>query len=564
MNEKLPPFIEQLITGWVEFVERNNIALIIGIILLTLSSLFYIKNNLGMSTSTTDMLSEELPWRKLDIEYEKLFPQFLDNILIVIESETPDQASDSAKKLYDALNADPKLITDIYYPSLLPYFRQSAFLFLDQDELQDLADQLAQIQPFLGTLLQDKNLRGLFNMLADALQAKEDGEEIDLKPLLIEINRTLEDRNYQVSWQRLMDINKETKSIYREFIMLQVEESDTEFLPGDAVIEHIRSTINAINLDNDTVNIRLTSGTVLSNEELQRVSEANIQAIAISILLVATILTLGLGSVWLVFACLLTLLMGLITTTAFATLTVGELNLISVAFAVLYIGLGIDFAIHLTLRYRERILLTSKTDGALKIALSNIFRSLVLCAITTAIGFYSFIPTDYQGVAELGWIAGSGMFISILYTFTLLPALLSLSPYKPNQKSINNNGYAVLSLLSKLPYQYPQHILIITALISIGILFQIDKLNFDFNTLNLQNPENESVQTYRDLLNDSDTSPWNSVLLKQSRYEALKSKQQFEQLKLVEDVIWLEDLVPKEQEDKLFIIDEMNLFMGPL
>lgn len=556
---------ERGVISWVQWVERYRLAIIIGFIALTVFSIFYIKDNLGMTTDTTDMLSEELPWRKLDIEYEKQFPQFLDNVLVVIESDTPDQASDVAIKLYSALKADPKLISDIYFPNLLPYFRQSAFLFLEQDELQDLADQLAAIQPFLGTLLADKNLRGLFTMLSDALQYKQDGEEIDLKPLLLEINRALENEKYNVSWQRLMSTDKETQSVYREFIVLQTLESDEEFLPGEDVVAHIRATIDSLGLNNDpALNIRLTGGTTLSYEELKSVSDANIQAIVISFILVAIILFIGLDSFWLVIASLITLFFGLITTTAFAAVTVGELNLISVAFAVLYIGLGIDFTIHLTLRYREQALLSGKRNNALQLAMSHVFRSLILCAITTAIGFYSFIPTDYQGVAELGWIAGSGMFISILFTFTLLPALLSLRPYQSVSKNPISTNNRIFSFLINLPYKYAGQILLFTLVLLIGLLTQFNRISFDINTLNLQDPENESVQTYRDLIKDSDSSPWSSILLKQSRDETEKAIIEIEQLKLVDKIVWYEDLLPKEQEEKLFLIDDMNLFMGVL
>jgi uncharacterized protein len=554
-------YFDRMIINWIQLVERYRIALIIGFIALTLFSIFYVKDNLGISTDTTDMLSEELAWRKLDIEYEKQFPQFNDNILVVVESDTADQATDTAIKLYSALKENPRLISNIYYPNLLPYFRQSAFLFFDDEELQDLADQLATIQPFLGTLLQDKNLRGLFTMLTDALQYKEDGEDIELKPLLLEVNRALENKNYNVSWQRLMSSDKLEKSVYREFIVLQTLESDEELLPGADVIKHIRTTISSLAVNND-VRIRLTGGTALSYEELKSVSEANIQAIIISFILVAIILLVGLDSIWLVITSLITLFFGLITTTAFAAATVGELNLISVAFAVLYIGLGIDFTIHLTLRYREQVLLPDKNNNALQQAMSHIFRSLILCAITTAIGFYSFIPTDYQGVAELGWIAGSGMFISIFFTLTLLPALLSLIPYKAKLSS--KSSHRLVTFLSNLPYQYSKQILLFTLIILIGFISQLYRISFDINTLNLQDPENESVQTYRDLLKDSDSSPWSSILLKENRSDAITAIKEIEQLDLVDKVIWYEDLLPEDQDDKLFIIDEMNLFMGPL
>ncbi len=555
---------DKITIHWMQLVERYRISIIFVFIALTIFSIFYIKDNLGISTDTTDMLSEELAWRKLDIEYEKQFPQFTDNVLIVIESDTPDQATDSAIKLHSALKENPRLISDIYYPNLLPYFRQSAFLFFDDEELQDLADQLATIQPFLGTLLQDNNIRGLFTMLTDALQYKEDGEEIDLKPLLHEINRSFENEKYNVSWQRLMSTDKLEKSIYREFIMLQTLESDDEMLPGEDVIDHIRKTIDSLGLNNESVHIRLTGGTTLSYEELRSVSEANIQAIIISFILVSIILLIGLGSIWLVIASLITLFFGLITTTAFAAATVGELNLISVAFAVLYIGLGIDFTIHLTLRYREQVINSDDCNNALQKAMSHIFRSLILCAITTAIGFYSFIPTDYQGVAELGWIAGSGMFISIFFTLTLLPALLSLKAYKASKKTIYKNKNPFISLLTRLPYTYSKQILLLTLIVLIAFVSQLYRINFDINTLNLQDPENESVQTYRDLLKDSDSSPWSSILLKENRNDVITAVKEIEQLDLVDKVIWYEDLLPEDQDDKLFIIDEMNLFMGQL
>jgi len=555
--------IENITINLIKKIEHYRIAIIISYIALTLFSIFYIKDNLGVNTDTTDMLSPDLSWRKLDIEYEKEFPQFTDNLLIVIESGTPDQATDTAEKLYSAIKENPLLISDIYYPNLLPYFRQSAFLFLDTDELQDLADQLATIQPFLGTLLEDKNLRGLFTMLGDAIEYKQEGEEIDLKPLLLEINRAFENDKYNVSWQRLMSTDKESKSIYREFIVLRTLESEEEFLPGEDVIKHVRTLISSLDLANENVKIRLTGGTALSYEELKSVSDANIQAIIISFILVAIILFIGLGSGWLVASSIITLFFGLIATTAFAAATVGELNLISVAFAVLYIGLGIDFTIHLTLRYREQAL-SNKQGNALQLAISFIFRSLILCAFTTAIGFYSFIPTDYKGVAELGWIAGSGMFISIIFTLTLLPALLSLKPYKKSNPTKLKSPSTFIRTITLVPYRHSKLILLLTLIIVIGFITQLHKISFDVNTLNLQDPENESVQTYRDLLKDSDPSPWNAVLLKQNKNDILPAIKQIEQLELVDEVIWFEDLLPINQDDKLFIIDEMNLFMGIL
>ena len=488
MNKKNTYRNERLVSFWSRFLDKRRILIIFSVTLITILSLSTIKNNLSFSTDTSEMLSEKLHWRQLDIQYENLFPQFLDNIIIVIEAQTPDLASDTAQKISTSLKNN-NFIKNIYYQSDFSYFKESSFLFLEHDELQDLSDNLAKIQPFLGSLLEDRNLRGLFDMLGDAIEAKQDDKSIQLNPILSEINLAFGDINYSVSWQRLMDPKYEKKNTYREFIELQINTIDDSLLPNENTIEYIRKAIEPYK--NSKVNIKLTGGEVLAYEELKSVSNANIKAIFLSIILVATILTIGLGSFRIVVACLTTLIVGLIITTAFASITVGTLNLISIAFAVLYIGLGIDFAIHMALRYREESISELNRTKIIKNTLKFIMKPLVLCALTTAIGFYAFIPTSYTGVAELGWIAGSGMIISFILTITLLPALLSYTSIKTLRSAniIKNNN--IINFLCWLPYKYSKIILIFIFLIVSFILLFINKIDFDENRLNLQDPKNE-------------------------------------------------------------------------
>ncbi len=550
------------LNAWSIYVKKNRLVLIISIISLAIASLFFIKNNLTFSTSTSDMLSEKLHWRQLDIKYEESFPQFLNNILIVIEAESPDLASDTAKNIYSKLKAEKKFLKDIYYPKIDPYFRQSSLLFLDLDELQDLSDRLARIQPFLGTLLEDKSLRGLFQMLGKAIDAKEDNESIDINPLLLEINRAFKSNDYLVSWERLMNPQYKSEEYYREFIELQINDEENKLLSNKDTIQHIRSIVNLYNTS--SVNIRLTGSEVLAYEELKSVSDANIKAILLSIILVAIILFIGLGSLKIVLACLTTLLLGLIITTAFATFAIGRLNLISIAFAVLYIGLGIDFAIHMALRFKEEVNSSLNYSEVLKNTIEHISRPLILCAVTTAIGFYAFIPTNYLGVAELGLIAGTGMIISLILTFTLLPALLSYIP----SHSFNNKGKTeksnILKALTTLPYRHTKSILLLALSLVIILSLQVHKINFDANRLNLQDPSNESVQTYRDLLKNSETSPWEAILITKFDNNFDLKKKEIESLPLVNKTISIHDFLPNQQEDKLIIIDEISLLMGQL
>ena len=237
---------------WISFVERFRVAIVILSVLATAAAMYYTVNNLEMNTSTKDMLSPKLPWRKLDTEIEKQFPQYTDNIIAVVEAATPDQAQDAATSLYHALQQETKLFKDVYYPNDLPIFKESALLFLDTDELQDLADKLAEMQPFLARLAADQTIRGLFGVLGEALDAIKDGDEVNIKPLVKQINLALiaaqHQQPFQISWQRLMSGHETPKSVYREFIMLQPRLDYSQLLPARESISRIRELTGKLKL----------------------------------------------------------------------------------------------------------------------------------------------------------------------------------------------------------------------------------------------------------------------------------------------------------------------------
>ncbi|NNE38265.1 MAG: MMPL family transporter, partial [Gammaproteobacteria bacterium] len=446
-------------------------------------------------------------------------------------------------------------------------FREGALLFLSTEELYELSDNLAKIQPFLTRLTDDMSIRGLFNMLSDAIDAIEDGEDFDIVPLLQELDKsaqsTINNLPYRVSWQNLIDVQTgNDNAIYRDFIILQPVLDQDAMLPADKAIEKIRELANSNEITSTGTTVRLTGSEVLAQEELLSVSRGTELAIILSLCLVTIIMITGIRSVRLVSYTLITLVTGLLFTAAFATFAIGELNLISVAFAVLYIGLGIDFAIHYTLRYQELINQGNSNHLAIEESSRNLGQSLIICTITTAVGFFAFVPTDYQGVAELGLISGVGMFISLFVTLTLLPAILGLFPLKTADKPTQKQASSWSSVISSFPINHSSKIKIIALLCLIAGSLAFTGVRFDHNILNLQDQENESVQTYVDLLKSSDTSPWNGVIVTDDREDAINTRRTIESSPVVDSVIWLEDFIPEDQEEKLFIIDEINLLLA--
>ncbi len=119
--------ISHLIERWITIIQRFRFGVFVLIALITLLSLWLIVNHLGMTTDTRDMLSRDLKWRQLDIKYEDIFTETLDNVLIVIEADTPDRAREDATKLYTSLKASPYFIEDIYFPSAISFFVKQHF-----------------------------------------------------------------------------------------------------------------------------------------------------------------------------------------------------------------------------------------------------------------------------------------------------------------------------------------------------------------------------------------------------------------------------------------------------
>jgi len=217
----------------------------------------------------------------------------------------------------------------------------------------------------------------------------------------------------------------------RQFIILDPILDYATFSGGAAHIEAIHRITNELGLHEASgVRVRLTGEVVLNYENLLAVNKGMGLTTLISFLLVAIALVIGLRSGKLVFASLVTLLLGFIWTLGFAIAFVGRLNLISVAFGVLFIGLSIDYSIQYCIRYRELMASGLGHHEAIVGTAKGLGISLLVCTLAAAIGFYSFLPTPYTGVSELGLIAGTGMLINLFSTLTVLPALLTLLPLK--------------------------------------------------------------------------------------------------------------------------------------
>ncbi len=559
------------IVWWVDTASRFAIVVLLAATAAAGAALYYTVENLAINTDTDAMLSRDLPFREAQDELRAAFPQLSNILMVVIDGDNPDLNQDAAAAIAARLEARPDLYKTVYHLGGDRFFQENGLLFLDVDDLVDLADELASAQPLLATLARDRSLRGLASVLVDVLEGVADGttEVKDVNLVFDAIAETVEaqlaGRHHYLSWTKLMQGGEVNRDQRRQLIILQPRLDHSKFQPGGPAMDFIRDTAKALGYDRaHGVRVRLTGSVALGHEEIAAVVEGAGLAGVLSLLLVAALLVVGLRSVSLGLATLLALVYGLIWTAAFATAAIGHLNLMSVAFAVLFVGLGVDFGIHFTLRYREAVEDGLDSAAALRATAGGVGNALGLCALMAAVGFYSFVPTAYVGVSELGLISGTGMFVALFASLTVTPAVLAVLPLKPSGGAAGGRPGGRFEAIEHALARNARVIVAVAVVSGAAGLALAVQARFDFNPLNLKDPTAESVQTLLDLFAESDAPPYTAAILADDADAAAALADRLERLPEVDRTVTLRDFVPDRQDEKLEIIGEASLFLLPV
>ncbi len=565
----------RILSEWTSLVLRHRLLVLALFLLVTAGISSYTVGHLGIITDTAGMLSPDLEYLKNYRAYKKAFPHSSDSIVAVIDGENPDIAVDARDRLAAALAADTRRFKEVYAPGSENFFRKNGLLYLSVPSLETLSDRLAEIQPLLGTLAHEPDLRGLFSIMAEA---ESHGETKRVSLLYDQIDLALDaveqGRFYQVSWLELMDAGNASLSRMnrRQFVIAYPVMDYTKILPGKAAMKHIRETAARLGLDAEHgVRVRLTGDIAMEYEELASVTRGAKLAGWLSLFMVTVVLFAGLRSWKLVLVTLVTLVTGLVWTAGFAAAAIGHLNMISVAFAVLFIGLGVDYSIHYCLRFHELVGRGSRYGEVLEETARDTGSSLVLCAITTATGFFAFVPTDFSGVGELGLISGTGMFIGLFINLTLLPVLLSFIRLKPLGTAKKGEGASgqtgkrhLAYLIVTFPVRHARAVRACAVVLALFSLFILPRITYDWNPLNLRDQTCESVSTFKELLADVNCSPWSLDVLDRPSEELSRKKEEISALPVVDKVVDIADFIPKDQDEKLSIIEELDYTIGPV
>ena len=540
-----------------QILRRRTFTIVVGLLFAVFSAGFAAKN-LRLNTDTANMISAELEWRQDYTEFREKFSIRDRNIVVVIDATIIEDAENAALMLAERLRQSPDLYRGILVPGSGEFFARNGLLYLDIDELESLTDRLAQAQPLIGRL--QRNFSGA--EFVDVLFEMVGRQATDTAALYAEVARvfdaTVRRQDRALSWQTLIGGDQDAPA--RRYVLLQPVLDFSLPRPAAEAMEELRGQIAEISgAMPGGVRMRVTGTVAMEHEEMTSVTRGAAVAGIAAFLLVAIVLYAVLRSIVLLLVSIVTLLVGLLATAAFAAATIGSLNLISVAFAVLYIGLGVDFILHIGLRLNELRADGVLLDEAIVETVGSVGTSLVICSVTTAAGFYAFIPTPFSGVSELGLISGTGMFLSLIVSITLFPALLSVAlgggvRARPSWLRIDRLAFVL---------DYPRVILMSTMAIAVLSALLLPSIEFDRNPVNLRDPDSESVRTLRELASAGDAVPLNVVVLAPDEATVSEWVAALSELDEVGSVATPASLVPMDQDMKIRLIEDIGLLLGP-
>ncbi|HXO71241.1 MAG TPA: MMPL family transporter [Bradyrhizobium sp.] len=540
----------------VDFCVRHRWSLIAAGMLLASTATAYDFARFSINTDIESLISEKLPWHQRQIALSNAFPQ--KGISIVVTAPTPENVDRATAALASALSKQKDLFPSIVQADGGDFFERNGLLFKSLPEVRNSLAGLSRAEPFIAGLASDPTLRGVarsLSLVAKGVQAGNIQLEQLVWPLSLAegtLKEVLSGGTGQFSWQELLSGRPLQAGSLRRFIEVQPRLDFSALQPGHAATEGIRRTAADLKLgDRYGANVALTGPVPMNDDQFSVIRQSAFRDTSLAVLGVLLILWLALRSWKLILAVVFSLTVGLAVTAALGLAMVGAFNLISIAFFVLFVGLGVDFGIQFSVRYRSERHEQDDLRKALRSTARKAGVPLALAAAATAIGFFSFLPTSYQGLSELGMIAGCGMLIAFLCSITLVPAMLAaLNP--PGEPA--SVGFAGLAPLDDFLQRHRAAVIVgtfIAVLAAAPLLFQ---LSFDFDPVNLQNPASASVKTYRKLQNTVEASGNDAEILLPSLNQADTLAKRLESLPEVSRTLTLSNFIPRDQDAKMAAI----------
>ncbi|MEM6676444.1 MAG: MMPL family transporter [Pseudomonadota bacterium] len=526
--------------------------LVLGALALALFVSALAATRLGVDTDSSRMLNPELPFQQKAQAVNAAFPAVKNTVVVVVRGPHADAVEAATAALATGLAARSDAVAGVFAPSADPYLLAHGLLYDDVGEVEAQLGRLSRASNLLAELRENQSLTGFLTAIDRAIllagQGGADPAELDglLAGAAATIEAAVAGQDLPLDWARAVadpGTPLVTRTIAVEPVLdfARLNPAKPAIAAAQAEAAALEPALAAL------VEIGVTGDPALRAEELGSVTATLPISLGLSFLLVGLVLYLALGSAGRVALALGCVVVTLVLTTGIAALAVGALNLISVAFVVLMVGLGIDFAIHLLAHLDEDTRAGHGVQAAVERSLLSIGGALLLSAATTAFAFLAFTTTDFIGMAQLGIIGAAGVLIALLVALTVIPAVVRLRPGLARGEGALRPPHLGRSA-AKVGFW---------GAIALGLLAcaALPFARFDADPMGLRSPTAPSVIAYGWLSEDPVLQPLRLSVLVPDRETAAATAAEVRALTGVRGAVWLGDLVPEDQVEKLDQID---------
>lgn len=546
--------VDRFVGGWMRLAHGwPRTAITVLALLLVLAGLAIPR--IQIDADSSKMLSAELPAQQRAAALNAAFPGLKNGIVIIVQAPQADSADLATAALATRLGRDSEWIKSVFAPAVDPFFAAHGFLYQGTDRVEAMFAQLSKSSNLIAGLRADQSVEGFLGTLdqAAALASRAEIGPAGLDPLLAEAAAVLEARdsggNRAFGWTSLLGRAGETGHGATRLITVAPVLDTTRLSPARPALDEIRAAIASLPPEIAAqVEIGVTGEPALRAEEMESVFGTIGLSTALSLLLVAILLRTGLRATGRSIVGLISLLVSIVLTTGFAAVTVGTLNLVSVAFVVLMVGMGIDFAIHILAHIAETRRQGVPPVDAVLLTGTRTGMALALNAATAALAFLAFATTDFTGMAQLGLIGSGGVIIAFAVATTLIPAVIA---FRPRTAGTVDPRSEPMVLVGRRWRALPFVVLGAGA----AALYPALQVRFDADPMALRNPAAPSVVAFRMLSESPQTNPYRANVLTGSAEAAAAIAARFEDVPGVASAVTLQTLIPKDQDEKLMLLD---------
>jgi hopanoid biosynthesis associated RND transporter like protein HpnN len=552
-------------------------------ILLFGLSVYYTITHLKFSTNRADLVGAE---KRYHHNFQKFKEEFnvQDDIAAVVESEDAEKNRQFVERLGAKLEKQTNVFKEVFYKGDLKMLGPKALLFLEEENLQELQKRLAEFRPFLANFSRATNLNSLFQIVnnqisSQMLKANQNGPDPEIESLMkglpalqriIDLGRDAINRPGMAPSPGVTALfNAGPEAQAKQYITFGEGASAGRFYIVNArpisekqnalAVERMRELVAETQVEVPGVNVGVTGESVLEIDEMHQSQRDSTIATIVSLIASALIFIYGYKETGRPIKAVICLVVGLGYTMGYTTLTVGHLNILTITFLPILIGLAIDFGVHLITRYEEELRHGRSEKISLEKAMVNTGLGIFTGAFTTAGAFYAMAFTDFKGIKEMGIISGGGLLICLGPMMTMLPILL----LRGTQNKMDETAAATPKIdrraqLEKLWLDRPLTVVGITAALCIIAFTQFPKVRFDYNLLHMQSKGLPAVEFTQKLIQSAGKSVLYAALIATNAEHATNLQQRISELKTVATNDTMSQFLVGDQSIRLEMIGQVK------